>query len=111
MFVKILSVIKSLFSSNKFGILFSILFSSATKQVAKEIVDPENQKKAFEFVKELHNRTDMTNQEKMDEFNLKMLSWAKQIGKTMQDSVINCLRELAVTALYTKLASEKPEEN
>ena len=53
----------------------------------------------------------MTNQEKMDEFNLKMLSWAKQIGKDMKDSVINCLRELAVTALYTKLASEKPEEN
>ena len=51
----------------------------------------------------------MTNQEKMDEFNLKMLSWAKQVGKEMKDSVINCLRELAVSALYTKLASEKPE--
>ena len=110
MFSKILLIIKSLFSTNKFGILFQIIFASAAKQVAKEILDSENQKKAFEFVKELHNRKDMTNQEKMDEFNLKMLSWAKQIGKEMKDSVINCLRELAVSALYTKLASEKPEE-
>ena len=111
MFSKILSVIKSLFSSNKFGILFSIIFASASKQFAKEILDSENQKKAFEFVKYLHNKQDMSNKEKMDEFNLRMLAWAKQVGKDMTDSVINCLRELAVTALYTKLASEKPEEN
>lgn len=31
-----------------------------------------------------------------------MLDWAKKLGKTMTDSTINCLRELAVNAIKSE---------
>ena len=69
-------------------------------------MDSDNQKKAYEFVKELNARTDMTNYEKAQTFNLKMLDWAKKLGKIRTDSTINCPRVLAVNAIK----SEKDDE-
>ena len=64
MISKILLKICSLFPKSKLGILLSIIFTKASSVVIKDILDPDNQKKAYEFVKELHNRTDISNKVK-----------------------------------------------
>ena len=51
MMSKILLKICSLFPKSKLGILISIMFTKASSVVIKDILDPENQKKAYEFVK------------------------------------------------------------
>lgn len=96
--------LKGLFASKKIGILFAIFAKKALQPVVAEIMDPENQKKAYEFVKALRLRTDLTNREKAELFNLKMLDWAKMAGKILGESVINCLRELAVNAIKAEAA-------
>lgn len=88
-----------LFTKEKIGILFIMLFKAGLSAVAQQIADLRLQKKALEFVKELAARDDLTGTEKADLFNEKMIDYAKNIGKTLCDSVINCLRELAVNAL------------
>ena len=99
--------ILSIFSADKLGIIFRLLFMSAGKTVLKDMLDTENQKKAYEFVKELNARTDMTNTEKAWEFNKKMYAWAKKEGKNIAESIINCLREMAVNALKAEAAAEE----
>lgn len=99
MFAKIWIWISSLFPKSKIGVIFSLLFARATTTFAKEVLDPTNQKVAYDFVKALHNDDSMTNAEKAKVFNQQMLKWAKQVNKKIADSVINCLRELAVNAL------------
>ncbi len=88
-----------LFTKEKIGILFVMLFKAGMSAVAMQIADLELQKKAYEFVKELAQREDLTNKQKAVIFNEKMLEYGKKLGKTLCDSVINCLRELAVNAL------------
>lgn len=88
-----------LFTKEKIGILFILLFKAGVSGVAQQIADLQLQKKALEFVKELAVRDDLTGTEKAELFNEKMLEYAKTIGKTLCESVINCLRELAVNAL------------
>lgn len=88
-----------LFTKEKIGILFVMLFKAGASAVAKQIADMNLQKKAFEFVKELALRQDLTNAEKANLFNEKMLAYARDMGKVLKESVINCLRELAVNAL------------
>ena len=88
-----------LFTKEKIGILFVMLFKAGISAVAAQIADLELQKKAYEFVKELAQREDLTNKQKAVIFNEKMLEYGKKLGKTLCDSVINCLRELAVNAL------------
>lgn len=88
-----------LFTKEKIGILFIMLFKAGVSSVAQQIADLRLQKKALEFVKELAVRDDLTGREKAALFNEKMLEYAKTLGKTLCDSVINCLRELAVNAL------------
>lgn len=99
MIARIWKWISSCLPVSKIGILFSMLFANAAAAAAKEIFDPENQKKALEFVKALAKDTTLSNREKAQRFNLQMLIWAKEVGKVMSESVINCLRELAVNAL------------
>ena len=103
MMSKILLKICSLFPKSKLGILLNIIFTKASSVVIKDILDPENQKKAYEFVKELHNRTDISNKVKAKEFNKMMIRQLKKEGKEICESVINCLRELAVNAIKTEL--------
>ena len=88
-----------LFTKEKIGILFIMLFKAGMSAVAKQIADQQLQKKALEFVKELAARNDITNKEKAVIFNEKMLEYGKKLGKVLCESVINCLRELAVNAL------------
>ena len=89
----------SLFTKEKIGILFLLLFKSGASAVAVQIADLDLQKKALEFVRELAKRDDLTNTEKAKIFNEKLLEYGKLLGKTLCESVINCLRELAVNAL------------
>ena len=88
-----------LFTKEKVGILFLLLFKSGMSAIAKEIADKDLQRKALEFVRELASRNDLTSAAKAILFNKKMAEYALMIGKTLGDSVINCLRELAVNAL------------
>ena len=88
-----------LFSKEKIGILFVLLFKAGASAVAEQIADLKLQKKALEFVKELAQRNDITNVEKATIFNQKLFEYGKLLGKTLCESVINCLRELAVNAL------------
>lgn len=88
-----------LFTKERIGILFILLFKAGVSAVAAEIADVGLQKKALEFVREFARRDDISNIEKAKLFNEKMLAYGKKIGKTLCDSVINCLRELAVNAL------------
>lgn len=90
--------IVGLFTKEKIGILFIMLFKAGVSSVAQQIADLRLQKKALEFVKELAVRDDLTGREKAALFNEKMMEYAKTLGKTLCDSVINCLRELAVNA-------------
>lgn len=40
-------------------------------------------------------------------FNKQMLEWAKKVGKVFSTSVVNCLRELAVSAVKTEILAAK----
>ena len=89
----------SLFTKQKIGILFLLLFESGVSAVGKEIADNRLHEKAFEFVKELDARKDISTLAKAQLFNKQMIAYGKQLGMTLCESVINCLRELAVNAL------------
>ena len=88
-----------LFTKERIGILFILLFKSGASSIAKEISDRDLHRKALEFVRELSKRDDLSGSEKAKIFNEKLARYAKEIGKVLCDSVINCLRELAVNAL------------
>ena len=96
----------SFFTADKIGILVRILLIKYSKSAVSELLNVETQKKAYEFVKQLHSITDISSYEKAQIFNLKMLDWAKSVGKNLSISIINCLRELAVTAIKEE-TSEK----
>ena len=96
---KLIKLIKKLLTKENLGIIFQKLFAETKTKLINDISDPENQKKAIEFVKELNRRKDCTTKEKQEFFNLKMAVYAKDMKKQLSDSVINCLRELAVVAV------------
>lgn len=101
----------ALFTVEKVGILLKLLLTKVAANISTKLIDQiknkENQQKAYEFVKELQARSDLTNAEKAKLFNKKMLDWAKTFAKkTLSESVINCLRELAVIAVKTENASK-----
>lgn len=93
------------FTREKVGVLFRILFQSGTSAVATQIADLDLNRKALEFVKELAQRDDLTSAAKAQLFNKKMIEYGKLLGKTFGESVINCLRELAVNALKVQLGN------
>lgn len=88
-----------LFTKEKIGILFLLLFKSGMSAVATQIADLDLQRKALEYVRGLAKREDLDNFQKAKEFNKKMAEYGLMLGKTLCESVINCLRELAVNAL------------
>ena len=98
--------LKGLFTAKKVGVLLAIFAKKAVIPVIAEIADPENQKKAYGFVKELRLRTDLTSEQKATLFNKQMLEWSKKAGKILADSVVNCLRELAVNALKAEMGRD-----
>lgn len=111
MLASIIAWVKGLFSTKKLGILLVIFAKKTITPVIQEIMDSENQQIAYNFVKELRLRTDLTNKEKQVLFNKQMLEWTKQVGKKLADSAINCLRELAVNALKAELGPRWHVEN
>lgn len=99
MLSKILQIFTSMFCKDNLGKLLKILILRATSVAAKEILDKQNQETAYNFVKALNARDDLTNAEKAKIFNEQMLIWTKKLGREISESAINCLRELAVNAL------------
>lgn len=105
----LLAFLKRLFIRENLGIIFQKIFSDVKTKVINDISDPENQKKAIEFVKELSQRKDYTSKEKLEFFNLKMEVYAKDMKKELSNSAINCLREMALVAI--KSETEEPLKN
>lgn len=99
MFTLFWKYILSFFTADKIGCILRIMLIKSGTTLASEILDPKNQKKAIEFVKELNADNTIDNMEKARLFNTKMLAWLQKIGKKMAESSINCLRELAVNAV------------
>lgn len=95
---KLWNWIKSLFTSEKIGIIWRVMFTAAKNTVAQMVSDPDNQKAALDLVKHLAS-SQMTNDEKRKEFDAQMRSWAKAAGKALTEAAINALRENAVIAL------------
>lgn len=87
------------FSKEKVGILFLLLFKSGLSAIGKDIANKALNRKALDFVRELSLRSDLSNSEKARIFNEKMFAYSASLGKTLCESVVNCLRELAVNAL------------
>lgn len=99
MFTLLWNWICSIFTADKIGILVRKLLIRSTTIIAADILDVDNQKKAYEFVKELNNNKELSTAQKAEQFNKKMLEYALKEGKKLSTSVINCLRELAVNAI------------
>lgn len=97
--IKLLKYLHQMLNVKRIGCITSSLAKNGKTAAVKQIADSENQRKALEFAKKLHHRKDYTNYEKAQVFNLQMLDWAKTFNKTLTDSAINCLRELAVAAV------------
>ena len=91
-----------LFSKEKIGILFVMLFKAGSSGIGRLLADVDLHQKALKFVRELALRDDLTNKEKAALFNERLLAYGKQIGTDLCESVINCLRELAVNALKSQ---------
>ena len=94
---------KSFFKSNKQDIL-AIILSNLNSDLLKELNDTDIKAKAFAFVKELHNRTDISGLEKAKIFNEKLLEYAKKVGKIIAPAMLNLLREVAYMALKVALS-------
>lgn len=107
MFTLLWKWLVSIFTTDKIGVLVRLLLLGASKAVIKDLSNTENQRKAYEFVKELNQRTDLTNSEKAALFNEKFLAWAKAGGKAIALSIVNCLREMAVNALKAEDDAKK----
>lgn len=95
----LLTRIKAFFLKNSLGVIFQKLLANSAAKFASEIFNKDNQQKAYEFVKELATDSKLSNAEKALKFNEKMFDWGKKVGKILENSIINCLREMAVTAL------------
>ena len=70
--------------------------------IVAAVNDKLNYEKAIETVKRLETQNDMTTTEKIQTFALIMLVWAQDIGRKLDDRMINILRELAVMEVKSK---------
>lgn len=95
---KLWNWVKSLFTGERIGVVWRTIFTAAKSTVAQMVSDPDNQKAALDLVRHLAS-SKLTNEQKRDEFNAQMKSWAKAAGKDLSDAVLNALRENAVVAL------------
>lgn len=100
---RLIQWIVGFFTKERRGVITERLIENAERDFAKEILNAENQGKAYEFVKRLHENKEMTNAQKARVFNRKMAEWALKCGKVLAKSVVNCLREMALAALKAEL--------
>lgn len=99
MFTLLWKYIISLFTADKIGIIIRLMLTKAGSIALREIFDAENQKKAYELVKRLNSDDTLTGKEKAKLFNLQMAEYLKKLGKEIAESSLNCLREMALSAL------------
>lgn len=85
--------------------IYNILANNCDSSELKELRDADIMNKAWEFVKELHVRTDLTGSEKAKIFNEKLCTWGKKVGKVVGTMALNIVREVAYAAL--KIAISK----
>ena len=83
----------------------NIIVSNLSSPELKELCDSDLMNKAWEFVKELHIRTDLTGKEKAEIFNKKLIEYGKKVGKVVAVLACNIIREVTYTAL--KIAISK----
>ena len=83
----------------------NIIVSNLSSPELKELCDADLMNKAWEFVKELHIRTDLTGKEKAEIFNKKLIEYGKKVGKVVAALSCNIIREVTYTAL--KIAISK----
>ena len=79
--------------------IYTILLGNLNAPELKELQDADIMNKAWEFVKELHVRTDLTGSEKAKLFNEKLSYWGKKVGKVIGTMSLNIVREVAYAAL------------
>jgi len=103
MWLKVWNWLKSFFVSNKQDIL-AIILQNLNSDLLKELNDTDIKAKAFEFVKELHKRDDISGLEKARIFNEKLLEYGKKVGKIIAPHMLNLLRELAYMALKVAIS-------
>ena len=103
MWLKVWNWLKSFFVSNKQDIL-AIILQNLNSDLLKELNDTDIKAKAFEFVKELHKRDDISGLEKPRIFNEKLLEYGKKVGKIIAPHMLNLLRELAYMALKVAIS-------
>ena len=103
MWLKVWNWLKSFFVSNKQDIL-AIILQNLNSDLLKELNDTDIKAKAFEFVKELHKRDDLSGLEKARIFNEKLLEYGKKVGKIIAPHMLNLLRELAYMALKVAIS-------
>lgn len=95
---KLWNWIKGLFTAERIGVIWRAMFTATKNAVAQMVSDPDNQKAALDLVKKLAS-SKLTNDERRNEFEAQMKSWAKAAGKTISEAAINALRENAVVVL------------
>ena len=74
--------------------IYTILLGNLNAPELKELQDADIMNKAWEFVKELHVRTDLTGSEKAKLFNEKLGYWGKKVGKVIGTMALNIVRFL-----------------
>ena len=103
---KIFTFFVDLFKSKDMKVeIFNILTANCDSAELKELRDADLMNRAWELVKELHVRTDLTSKQKADIFNEKLLYWGKKVGKVIGTMALNIVREIAYAAL--KIAISK----
>lgn len=108
--ISIWTWICSIIPKKAMGILTKIIFESVSSVIISSLLDKNTQKAAYNFVKELNLRKDLTNLEKAEIFNKKLLSWCLERGKEIKESVINALREWAVVAVKREQELQKQKK-
>lgn len=110
MFTLLYKWIVSIFTKDSIGLIVRKLLLSATKPILKDLFNVEYQKKAYEYVKELDARDDLSNLEKAKLFNEKFLRFLKTGAKEISKSMLNCLREMALAAYKSDLEEANSAE-
>lgn len=97
---RIFSFFANLFKSKDMKVeIFNILMTNCDSPELKELRDADLMNRAWELVKALHVRTDLTGSEKAAIFNRELAKWGGKIGKVIGTMALNIVREVAYAAL------------
>jgi len=103
---KIFSFFVGLFKTKDMKVeIFNILMTNCDSPELQELRDADIMNRAWELVKALHVRTDLTGSEKAAIFNRELAKWGAKVGKVIGTMALNIVREVAYAAL--KIAISK----